>query len=84
MGNKWIINIMDKIGFSCYDVVDILEIVDLGDSFNLITGRGDMWLEKDYCNIRGNGIIESIEYSTDYINIYVERINDGESISIAA
>lgn len=80
MGNKWIINIMDKIGFSCYDVVDILEIVDLGDSFNLITGRGDMWLEKDYCNIRGN----IIEYSTDYINIYIERIDDGESVSIAA
>lgn len=81
MGNRWIINIMDKIGFSCYDVVDILEVVDLGDSFNLITGRGDMWLEKDYCNIRGNGIIE---YSTDYINIYMERIDDGESVSIAA
>lgn len=81
MGNRWIVNIMDKIGFSCYDVVDILEIVDLGDSFNLITCRGDMWLEKDYCNIRDNGIIE---YSTDYINIYMERIDDGESISIAA
>lgn len=81
MGNRWIVNIMDKIGFSCYDIVDILEVVDLGDSFNLITGRGDMWLEKDYCNIRDNGIIE---YSTDYINIYMERIDDGESISIAA
>ena len=85
MGNRWIINIMDKVGFSCYDVMDIMEIVDVGDTFNLVTGRGDMWLEKDYCFVReDDGKIMSIEYSTEYINVYVERISEEEISSKAA
>ena len=71
MKHKWIINVVDKIGFSCYDVVDIHEVIDLGNTYNLITGTGDIFLDKDYCNITEN----TIEYNTDYLNIYLEDIS---------
>ena len=75
--DEWIINIMDKIGFSCYDVIDA-EIIDLEDTFNLITSNGDIWLEKDYCYIKyTKGIIQSIEYNTESISILIERIDEG-------
>lgn len=75
MGNRWLINIADKIGFCSYDVLDILELVDMGDTYNLITGAGDMWLEKEYCVVvtDSTGIV-SIEYDSEAINVYLERI----------
>jgi hypothetical protein len=77
--DEWIINIIDKIGFSCYDVIDIQEVVDLGDTYDLITGRGDIFLEKDYCIVNKKIIneysyISTIEYNTDYLNVYMERL----------
>lgn len=71
MKGKWIINIIDKVGFSCYDVTDLIEVVDLGDTYNIITGDGDMFLEKDYCNITDT----VIEYNTEYINVYLEKVS---------
>ena len=76
MKDKWIINIIDKIGFSCYDVVDIREVIDLGDTYNIITTEGDMFLEKDYCNITS----EVIEYNTDDINVYLEKVSYAEAV----
>jgi hypothetical protein len=70
MKDKWIINIIDKIGFSCYDVVEVFEVVDLGDTYNIITAEGDIFLEKDYCYISG-GVVQ---YNTEFINVYMEKI----------
>lgn len=74
--NEWIINVIDKIGFSCYDVVDVREITSIGDSYNVVTDQGDMWLEKDYCTIKKNAVgdIISIEYNTEYINVLIESL----------
>lgn len=68
------INVIDKVGFSCYDVIDILEVVDIGDQFNIITGTGDIWIEKDYCNITYTpiGNINTIEYNNNYVNVFIE------------
>lgn len=79
MVEKWMVNIIDKVGFSCYDVWDIHEIVDLGDAYNLITGSGDLFLEKEYCLTTEKIISESlcivtIEYNTDWLNVYMERM----------
>lgn len=85
MGNNYIVNVMDKIGFSCYDVVDVQEIVDLGSTFNVITGRGDMFIDKEYCVVRRVGAqIESIEYDGEGVNVYIERLPDPNTESTAA
>lgn len=76
MGNKWIINVADKIGFCSYDILDILEVVDIGEAYNLITGAGDMWLEKEHCviNYDSMGNIENIEYDSEAINVWIEKM----------
>lgn len=83
--DKWIINIMDKVGFSCYDLVDVREVVDLKDCYNIITDTGDMFIEKDYCNIvyGVTGSIRSIEYKNELIEVFIERL-DEEEITVAA
>lgn len=72
---KYFINIIDKVGFSCFDIVDVLEVVDIGNQFNIVTGMGDMWIEKDYCNISytSTGSVDTIQYNTDYINVFIEK-----------
>lgn len=76
MDNKYIINIIDNIGLNYYDVIDILEIIDLGDTYNIITNNGDLFLYKDYLNIIYNNYnnIESIEYKTDYMALNILTI----------
>lgn len=80
MNGKWMVNIIDKIGFSCYDVTNVLEIVDLGNTYNIITDEGDMFLQKDYCTIEEN----IIEYNTEHINVYLARITDPSGVVCAA
>ena len=76
MGNKYIINVIDNIGLNYYDVINILEIIDLGDTYNIITNNGDLFLYKDYLNIIYNNYndIESIEYKTDHIALNILTI----------
>lgn len=76
MDNKYIINIIDNIGLNYYDVIDILEIIDLGDTYNIITNNGDLFLYKDYLNIIYNNYnnIESIEYKTDHMALNILTI----------
>lgn len=76
MGNKYIINVIDNIGLNYYDVINILEIIDLGDTYNIITNNGDLFLYKDYLNIIYNNYndIEFIEYKTDHIALNILTI----------
>lgn len=76
MDNKYIINIIDNIGLNYYDVINILEIIDLGDTYNIITNNGDLFLYKDYLNIIYNNYnnIESIEYKTDHMALNILTI----------
>ena len=76
----WSINVVDKVGFSCYDVIDVREIIDMGDSYNIITTTGDMFIEKEYCNIDEiivgeNIIITKIEYTAADVEVYIERLD---------
>lgn len=72
----WSINVVDKVGFSCYDIIDVREIIDMGDSYNIITTTGDMFIEKEYCNIDEiNNIITKIEYTAADVEIYIERLD---------
>ena len=82
---KYTVNVIDKVGFSCYDVVDILDVVDLGDTYNLITGTGDIFLDKEYCyvakKITGEySFISSIEYNTESLNVYIESVETLEGV----
>lgn len=76
----WSINVVDKVGFSCYDIIDVREIIDMGDSYNIITTMGDMFIEKEYCNmdeiiVGENIIITKIEYTAADVEIYIERLD---------
>lgn len=55
--DKWVISIIDKSGFSYYDTIDMPEIIDLGNTYNIVTNMGDMFLAKDNCTI-GDDIIQ--------------------------
>ena len=76
MNNKYIINVIDNIGLNYYDVINILEIIDLGDTYNIINNNEDLFLYKDYLNIIYNNYndIESIEYKTDHIALNILTI----------
>lgn len=67
------IHITDKIGFTYYDIINISDVIDLGDTYNIITDIGDMWLDKDNCYIIYNnmGNIESLEYNTPQSNVLI-------------
>ena len=68
MNGKWLIKIEDRIGFSYYDVIDHLEIVNLGDTYNVITDQGDIFLEKEKCTIWGcEEMPMELEYVSDNI-----------------
>lgn len=70
MNNRWMVNVTDKVGFSCYDVIDIDNIVDMGDTYNIMAGDTDMYLDKKYCDISG----DLIKYRDNHIEIYMELL----------
>jgi len=53
----WTMNLADGKGFNYFDMVQIDEIVEVGDNYNLVTDMGDMWLNKDHCYM-ADGYIE--------------------------
>lgn len=67
------ITIMDKVGFSYYDMIEIYEVVDLGTTYNLITNTGDIFMEKDFSVIElDSDILVRGEYARDSISVYIE------------
>lgn len=56
------INIVTAKGFCYYDIINMEDVVDLGDSYNIMTTTGDIFIDKDCCNI---------EYRDDYMIIYL-------------
>lgn len=87
--NDWVINIIDKIGFSCFNTIQVLELVDLGDTYDIITDDGDIFLEKDYCYVVMKPLgefkyLEKIEYSTEHLEVYLERICGNEENTVIA
>lgn len=55
-------------GFTCYEVLDIDEVVELEDSYNIIAGNTEMFLDKDHCVIGQDIII----YRDNDIEVYLE------------
>jgi len=67
------ITIMDKVGFSYYDMIEIYEVIDLGTTYNLITNTGDIFMEKDFSVIElDSDILIRAEYARDSISVYIE------------
>lgn len=69
-------HLTDGKGFDYYDVVDIHEIVIIGDTYNLVTDIGDMWIERDccyrYCD--DNGKLQYLEYRGSWFTAYFELL----------
>ena len=76
--NNVLLTVMDKIGFSCYSTIQVLELVDLGDTYNLITDNGDLFLEKDRCVVTSS----SIEYEGEGLSVWLEWIEDISHITL--
>lgn len=55
-------------GFSCYEVINIENIIDLGDSYNIVWGDNEMFIDKDGCSITDNNII----YKNNDVEVYIE------------
>lgn len=72
IGTQVMLTVMDKIGFSCYSTIQVLELVDLGDTYNLITDNGDVFLEKDRCVVTDH----SIEYEGNGLSVWLEWVED--------
>lgn len=65
-------------GFSSYQVIEIDNIMDLGDCYNIVWGNNEIFINKDGCVITE----ESITYKGDNIEIYIDRIDlDDEEIA---
>ena len=61
-------------GLSFYGTVAEIEMVELPgvDVINLVTETGDVWLRKDACNIKDDGML--IEYATKDISATFEYL----------
>lgn len=71
------ISVIDHRGLSYYDEIQVCEVVDLGDTYNLITTKGDMFLEKDFTHIVvEKGIVRRVEYVAPNINLTVTDQDD--------
>lgn len=55
-------------GVSCYTVIDIDNIIELDDCYNIIGGDTDIFIEKDKCIIDDSKII----YKNNNIELYLE------------
>lgn len=64
----WMLEIKDG-DFKYHNVVDVVDILDMGDTYNVVTDMcGNMWLPKRYCYLdhnmiqyRGEGITVSLQ-----------------------
>ena len=69
------INVEGRGGFSYCDIIQVREVLDVGDSYNLVTDMGDMWMEKKYCfMVRDDDILRYAEYRGSWMTVYVEEI----------
>lgn len=62
--NKGYVIIITTKGYSSYNVIDIDNIIDNGESYNILGDNYDIYMDKKYCDI---------DYSTMSV-----RYNDGE------
>ena len=69
-------HLTDGKGFDYYDVVVIHEIVTIGNTYNLVTDMGDMWIEKDNCYrwYGDNEVLQYLEYRGSWFTAYFERM----------
>ena len=64
------IYITDNNGFSYYDTILIMEIIKLGDTYNIITNNGDIFISEEYSKfINPNTII----YKNNNVSMYIEK-----------
>lgn len=70
INKEYMLHMNNNVGFSQYDIIFIREVVDLGDTYNLITSTGDIFLDKDYCNISE----DIITYEDNTLEIYLEAV----------
>ena len=71
------LHLTDGKGFNYYDVVVIYEIVEIGDTLNVITDLGDMWMEIDSCyRYWEDDILRLLEYHGSWFIVRFELIYD--------
>lgn len=66
----YIINVVDSKGFSWYSTITIREIIKLGDTYNIITENGDIFISEDNSKFINSCII----YKKNELTVYIEKI----------
>ena len=66
----YIINVVDSKGFSWYSTITIREIIKIGDTYNIITENGDIFISEDNSKFINSCII----YKNNEVMVYIEKI----------
>ena len=66
----YIINVVDSKGFSWYSIITIREIIKIGDTYNIITENGDIFISEDNSKFINSCII----YKNNEVMVYIEKI----------
>lgn len=67
---RWTLTIVNKTGFSCYTIIDIDEIMDMGDSYNVVANGMEIWMDKEHCVVKP----ECIHYNSPTLEVYLESL----------
>lgn len=67
---EYTLTITNKVGFSCYTTINVDEVVELGESYNIIAGGTEIYLPKDN-TLRGDNYLY---YRDGGVEVYLEYI----------
>lgn len=67
----WLLTISDNKGFYGYQNIILEDIVDMGDSYNIMfMGNNELFLDKQYCSVTD----QKIYYNNDSIEVLLEAV----------
>lgn len=67
---EYTLTITNKAGFSCYTTINVDEVMELGDSYNIIAGGAEIFLPKEN-TLRGDNYLY---YRDGDVEVYLEYI----------
>lgn len=72
---KYVISITDNMYLNYFDIIVITNIIDTGNTINIVTEKGDIFIDKKYCTISmdSNNNPQYISGITDNMEIYLEK-----------
>lgn len=67
----WLLSITDNNGFYNYNTVEIEDIIDMGDSYNImLTNNNELFLDKQHCSVTD----KKIYYNNKNLEVLLEVV----------